>query len=56
MGVACHTPRADGDAAQSHLGAGLDRQGRFEWRQRMVLGLLDHGSRACLRLSALTDK
>ncbi|WP_237561567.1 hypothetical protein, partial [Frateuria defendens] len=25
-------------------------------QQHLMLGLLDHGSRACLRLSALTDK
>lgn len=37
---------------------GLDLTGKSDLtgRQRMMLGLLDHGSRACLRLSALSDK
>jgi transposase InsO family protein len=36
----------------------LDLTGKADLsgRQRMVLGLLDHGTRACLRLDALTDK
>ena len=36
----------------------LDLTGRADLtgRQHLILGLLDHGSRACLRLSALSDK
>jgi len=34
----------------------LTGKGDLSGRQRIVLGLLDHGTRACLRLSALTDK
>jgi transposase InsO family protein len=36
----------------------LDLTGKADLsgRQRMVLGLFDHGTRACLRLSVLTDK
>lgn len=36
----------------------LDLTGKADLsgHQRMVLGLLDHGTRACLRLSVLTDK
>lgn len=37
---------------------GLDLTGKTDLsgRQRMILGLLDHGSRACLRLRELADK
>lgn len=37
---------------------GLDLTGKTDLsgRQRIVLGLLDHGSRACLQLSTLPDK
>lgn len=36
----------------------LDLTGKADLsgRQQMILGLLDHGSRACLRLTALSDK
>jgi len=37
---------------------GLDLTGKTDLsgRQRMILGLIDHGSRACLRLNELCDK